>query len=486
MSKAIIVGAGVSGIATALRLRAKGYDVHVFEASSAPGGKMKEISSNGYRFDTGPSLFTMPDLVDELFKLHNEDPRKYYKYKTLTTSCHYFFEDGSSFECPSNVEELDRLLSEKHGETPGAVIKYLAKSGKMYEITSPVFLENSLHKFSTYFSSKGLKGIANLWRLNMFSSMNAVNKKTFKNPKTVQLFNRYATYNGSNPFVAPATLNIIPHLEYGIGTYFPEGGMIDVTNSLYQLAIDKGIGFIFNSKVESIITKDGKAVGIRTNSGTYYSDLVVSNMDVYHTYDKLIKQVEAPKKVSTNEASSSALIFYWGVKKSFKQLGLHNIFFSSDYEKEFRDIFNHKRVSEDPTVYINITSKYKKDDAPDGCENWFVMVNVPSNSGQNWAQLSAEVKANVLRKLSRHFGEDIQALIETEDILDPIKIENNTSSYKGALYGSSSNSKLSAFFRHANFSDKVKNLYFCGGSVHPGGGIPLCLRSAEIVSKLVS
>ena len=164
---------------------------------------------------------------------------------------------------------------------------------------------------------------------------------------------------------------------------------------------------------------------------------------------------------------------------------MHNIFFSENYELEFSKIFQDKTVGDDPTIYVNISSKYKKDDAPEGCENWFVMVNVPANEGQDWDAIVAETRKNILAKLSRLLGVNFNALISNESILDPRSIESKTSSYRGALYGSSSNHMMSAFFRHANFSGSIEGLYFCGGSVHPGGGIPLCLLSAKIVSGLV-
>jgi phytoene dehydrogenase-like protein len=173
------------------------------------------------------------------------------------------------------------------------------------------------------------------------------------------------------------------------------------------------------------------------------------------------------------------MIFYWGIKKQFQQLDLHNIFFSADYKTEFEHIFQNHSVSEDPTVYIHVSSKYIKEDAPENSENWFVMVNVPSNSGQNWEELRASIRASILKKLSKLLAIDIESLIEEEDYLDPIRIEERTSSHSGALYGASSNNRMAAFFRHPNFS-KVKGLYFVGGSVHPGGGIPLCLLSAKI------
>jgi phytoene dehydrogenase-like protein len=194
---------------------------------------------------------------------------------------------------------------------------------------------------------------------------------------------------------------------------------------------------------------------------------------------------QAPERILNHERSSSALIFYWGVMKSFPQLGLHNIFFSDDYKKEFQKIFKDLDVAEDPTVYVNITSKYTPSDAPSDSENWFVMINVPGDFGQDWAELTQRIRKMVIKKLNSILDVNMNDLIEAEDILDPPGIERKTSSFRGSLYGSGSNDVLSAFLRHPNFSRRLNNLYFAGGSAHPGGGIPLCLLSAEITANLI-
>ena len=186
------------------------------------------------------------------------------------------------------------------------------------------------------------------------------------------------------------------------------------------------------------------------------------------------------------ERSSSAVIFYWGIRGQFPELDLHNILFSADYRQEFEHLFEKKTLFNDPTVYLNITSKELPTDAPPGCENWFVMINAPGDYGQDWDALVAQARENILAKVSRHLGTDLAPLIESEDVLTPPLIEQRTSSYRGALYGAASNSKFAAFLRHPNFSNKIKHLYCCGGSVHPGGGIPLCLLSAKITAGLIS
>jgi phytoene desaturase len=303
----------------------------------------------------------------------------------------------------------------------------------------------------------------------------------------VQFFNRYATYNGSNPYRAPATLNVIPHLEHHFGAYFPEGGMYSITRSLVKLAEEMGVTFRYNSKVEEIVIEGTRTKGIKIKDALIEAGLVVSNMDIWFTYKQLLAKYQKlhPQKTLSQERSSSALIFYWGVKKSFPQLHLHNIFFSADYKAEFDHIWQQQDIYHDPTVYINISSKYKQDDAPADCENWFVMINVPANNGQDWDKLIAAARKNIQYKLSEILGEDITPLIACETILDPTSIETKTSSYKGSIYGTSSNNQFAAFLRHANKSSKVEGLYFCGGSVHPGGGIPLCLLSAKITSDLI-
>jgi phytoene desaturase len=261
--------------------------------------------------------------------------------------------------------------------------------------------------------------------------------------------------------------------------------MISITNALYNLALKKGVQFYFNTPVEKIIYHEEKVRGIVVNNENIESDIVVSNMDVYFTYKLLMNNEHKAKKVLKQERSSSALVFYWGINKKFDQLQLHNIFFSSNYAAEFDCLFKKKTLYCDPTVYINITSKMENGMAPKGKENWFVMINVPANVGQNWEAVKQEARKKIIEKLNRILNIDIAPLIETEEILDPVAIENKTASYRGSLYGTSSNSKLAAFLRHPNFTGALKNLYFCGGSVHPGGGIPLCLQSAKIVSELI-
>lgn len=483
--KAIVVGAGIAGIATAIRLSLKGFEVEVHEKNTVAGGKMYLIEKAGYKFDAGPSLFTQPANIEELFTLAGEDIKNYFHYDSLSLACRYFFENGKQVNAYTSAEAFANEMEEKLGEPKTHVLRYLRNAEKVYEEVGQIFLNFSLHKAATWLHPRVLRALSTVKFSYLFNTLNEFNYRSFSTPEAVQIFNRFATYNGSNPYSAPGMLSLIPHLEQNQGTFYPTGGMISIPNALVALAEKKGVKFVLNSTVKEIVVKDKKICGITNENGFVSADLVVSNVDSYFTYKQLLGDATSAKKILKNERSSSAYIFYWGVKKSFPELHLHNIFFSSSYEEEFQHLFVKKQFFHDPTIYINITSKMESGQAPEGCENWFVMVNAPANTEMDWEAQREELRRNVIAKLNRMLCTNMEEHIEVEEVLTPLDIEQKTDSYMGSLYGTSSNSKWAAFLRQANFSSQLEGLYFTGGSVHPGGGIPLCLKSAKIVSEMI-
>lgn len=483
--KAIIIGSGIAGMATAIRLSVEGYEVSVFEANDYPGGKLSSFQEKGYVFDEGPSLFTQPSNIEELFSLANEPIQEYFQYTATEVACRYFFENGKIVDAYTDKEKFSKELSEKLGEHPQAASKYLAASEKLYQNVGEIFLNHSLHKASTWFHNRVVKALGTIKLANLFKTLHQHNQSKFSSSEAVQIFNRFATYNGSNPYKAPGMLSLIPHLEQNQGTFYPYGGMISITNALYQLAIKKDVQFHFSHQVDKIHHEHQKVTGVFSKDVFHPADIVVSNADVYCTYKHLLQHQKRAKKLEKIERSSSAIIFYWGINTAFKDLGLHNILFTKNYQEEFDCLFSKKIFYNDPTIYINITAKMEKGQAPEGAENWFVMVNAPTNEGQDWDTLRADIRKNVIAKINRVLQTDIESFIEVEKIMDPVGIEKKTQTYKGSLYGTSSNARLAAFFRPANFTSQYQGLYFCGGTVHPGGGIPLCLKSAYITIELI-
>lgn len=481
--KVIVIGAGLGGLGTAIRLARKGYNVSVYEANAYPGGKLTEIKIGKYRFDAGPSLFTLPELIRELTEISGENFDTIFPLKRLDISCEYFYEDGTNIHGYADKDRFAEEASEKTGVSLKAVKKALRSSDIMYDYLGELFMFKPLRSLKTWLSAKALRAYIRIPQFHLFDTMHQVNQKQTQNSKITQLFNRYATYNGSDPYQAPATLNIIRHLEFTKGAYFPLNGMHQITDTLFALAKKAGVKFFFNNPVDKILTASASVIGIETGGEQVMGDYVVTNSDMTATYRKLLPDIEAPEKLLSQEKSSSALIYYWGVKKQFPELDLHNILFSKDYKKEFDHLFQSKTIDDDPTVYINVTSKYNPSDAPKDGENWFVMINVPHDDDQDWDKLIANARKSIVEKINRVLKTNIEELIEVEDYLDPRRIQSRTSSWQGALYGNSSNNRYAAFLRHPNRSKRLQNLYFCGGSVHPGGGIPLALSSAKIVSS---
>ena len=479
MRSIAVIGSGVAGLASAVLSAQKGYDVSVFEANNALGGKAGEIRKEGFRFDRGPSLFTMPEVLDEIFISCGKDPSDYYSYSRLPVSTKYFYPDGKVFHAYAAAEDFAKEFERVFGERSEHVLEYLHHAQKVFELTEEVFLKHPLRKAWRYIPKHVLPRAASLGRLKAFTTLNALHKKFFTTPEAIQLFNRYATYNGSDPYRAPGTMAVISHLEHNHGAFIMDKGMHQVVQSLIQLGKELGVEYHINRPVEEILLEKRKACGIRVGSDKHLFDRVITNMDVQPTYDKLLPSVKPPQKVLNQEKSTSALIFYWGVQGEHSDLDVHNILFSAQYEQEFTAL-RQGRVSDDPTVYLYISKKHIQDDAPNQAENWFVMINVPHDSGQDWDAIVAKAKANILDKIESMLNISLVSKIQFEQVWTPKGIESDTSSYAGALYGNASNSPFSAFFRHSERNPSIRNLRFVGGGGHPGGGVPLCLLSAKI------
>lgn len=484
MKKAIVIGAGIAGLAVAIRLRKQGYAVTVFESNAKVGGKAAVYEWNGFRFDCGPSLFTLPHLVDELWTLCGKNPRAYFDYVSLDVVIKYFYDHNLEINSYTNPTAFAKEINTKLGVKEKVILDFIEQQKETYDKVAPVFLENSIHLWRKIFRWKMISPLLHLIKIRFLFTMNKVNTAYFKNTALVKLFNRYGTYNGSNPYKMPSLFNLISHLELSLGAYIPVEGIHSIPAAMYKLALEEGVVFNFNTKVEQIHYLNNIVQGISANHQTHYADIVVSNMDVHLTYEKLLPDYKAPKKYLTNEISTSALIFLWALKLETPSLELHNIIFAEDYEKEFATIFDKKNYYLDPTIYINISSKIVKNDAPEGSENWFVMINAPHLSKPYLESNTPLLRKIIIEKINKRLAIDVEKNLLHEKIITPTDIASTSNAYLGSLYGASSNTMLSGFWRHPNFS-KLKNLYFCGGTVHPGGGIPLCLRSAKITAELI-
>ncbi len=481
-SKIVVAGAGIAGLACAARLAAQGFEVVVFEKNDDPGGKLGLLETAGYRFDRGPSLFTQPYLFDELFAACGRRRADYFRYRHLEEGTRYFWDDGTALEAFPGRDRLAAELQQVLQERPDAIFRYLDRAADLYEHIGRIFLNEPLDTARTWLHPRILRALAHLRLPYLTQTLHRYNERVLRHPKLVQLFDRFATYNGSDPYQCPAMLSTIAHLELTEGAAYPEGGLATLPDAVYRLCLDLGVRFRFGTPVARIATQSGRVQGVETGAGFEPADAVVSNSDVVFTYRDLLGDTKRATRWMQPERSSSGIVFYWGIRKTFPQLRLHNIFFAEDYKAEFDALFRTKTLHPDPTVYVNVTAKLEPDHAPAGCENWFVLVNAPATTGSSdgWV---ARTRDAVLQKLHRSLGTDLAPFIEAEATLDPNGIEAWTGSYAGALYGTASNATMAAFARHPNRSRRYKGLYFAGGTVHPGGGIPLCLRSGRLAAE---
>lgn len=482
-----VIGAGLGGLSAAIRLANKGFEVDLYEQNILPGGKAGEIKESGYRFDKGPSLLTMPFVIKDLFDECDENINDYLLIKKLDVICKYFYPDNTIINAYSDPAKFGKEIEAKTIDDSDSLKRYLKYCQTIYELAGELFLTKDPSSVSTYLNVNALKTLLNIKKIDPFRTINEANASFFKDQRVVQLFNRYATYSGSNPYLAPATLNIISHVEYNQGSFIPEGGIYAITNALWKLAEKKGVNVFLGKKIDEIVVENKKATAVKVNENLISYDKIISNVDVNFTFQNLIKNYSGgeSERYIKKTPSFSGLVFYWGIKKKFSELEMHNILFSKDYKKEFDDLFNNKTIHNDPTVYIYISSKLNLNDAPAGKENWFVMVNAPHIEGQDWNTEVKNARQNIVEKINNFLNTDIENLIEFENVLSPVDIQNKTGSYLGSIYGISSNDKFAAFMRQSNKSKSINNLYFCGGSAHPGGGIPLVILSGKIVSDII-
>lgn len=498
--KVIILGAGLGGLSSAIYLKSKGFEPEIYEMTSLPGGKAGNKHLGKYRFDTGPSLLTYPQVFEDLFDALGQKREDYVEFIPLNPITHYWFHDNSrlvSRPLPDFIDELEHSLNIPKKQA----IKYFEYAKTIFDLTSPVFLHKSLHEFSTWSSKEALKAYRQITKVDLFRTMNQSLESWFKNnPKAIQLFSRFATYNGSDPYQVPATLNTISYLEHGLGGYGVRGGIFALSQALAKLCTDNNIPIYYNTKVESItLSSRGSVAGIEVvdmtsneNQGSRKrrsipTNILVSDVDVLTLYETILKKPKekAALRYKNLPPSTSGLVYYLGISKTFSDLGVHNIFFSKDYKKEFSQIHKDRILPEDPTIYINITSKITPSDAPANSENWFILINSPPDDGRNWIEIATSYKARVLDKLEYHLQQSIRNHIEVEEVLTPDLIQHNTGSWKGSLYGISSNTKTAAFMRHSNRVKQYPGLYTVGGSVHPGGGMPLVTLSGKITASLI-
>ena len=481
---AIVIGAGVGGMAAAIHLARGGVRVRLLERADRVGGKLREIVVGDRTFPAGPSVFTMRGIFEELFGGAAQLAERL-ELRAVDPLCRHFFPDGSSLDLFQDAERTRQAIERFAGARDArGYMDFRRHAQKIHEIVRGPFMERpvavlDLLRPSTLLQIAQIDGSRTLWR--------AI-EEFFVDPRLRQLFGRYATYNGSSPFHAPGTLAVIAHVENAYGIFACKGGIYRLAEAMEQLARELGVEIEHGADVDEILVERDRAVGVRIGGRVERADLVVANADAAHVYDRLLAAARPGKKLgekyAAEELSLSAYVLLAVADRAPLDLLHHNVFFSRDYRREFDELVAERRPPADPTVYLCADDRVEGSPV-EATERAFFISNAPplDDRGRHvdWASEAPRCRERIERGLARH-GWKIAVRASLEQT--PIDFAARFPSSKGALYGLASNSKMAAFKRPANQVPGVAGLFLVGGSVHPGAGLPMVCLSARIATKL--
>lgn len=481
----IIIGGGLGGLSAAIHLAARGRRVVLLEKNERVGGKLNLVEADGFQFDTGPSLLTMPWVLRSVFAAAGRRMEDALTITQLEPICRYRWLDGTRFDAYQNLPRLAEEIARIEPADVAGFLRFLAYAERIYRAAEGPFLLRPFDGVRDLFTPELFSGT---FQIDPFRTVDQAVRSFFRSPYLRQVFNRYASYNGSSPFRAPATFNLIPYVEFVQGAWHVSGGMYQIARALAALACDLGVEIRTNAPVERIEVHNGAASGVVLAGGERLAaSLAVVNADPRYAYADLLPGVEkTAARLARLESSYSGFVLLLGVNRIYPELAHHNIFFSSDYRAEFRAIVDMQTPAPDPTIYVCAASVTDPSLAPPGHMNLFVLVNAPVvNPRVNWAREATGYRNLILHKLEHMGLESLSQHTVFEQIWTPATINERYNAPGGAIYGLASNNPWTAFVRPPLRAREVRGVYFVGGGTHPGGGIPLVLLSGRAVAERV-
>lgn len=508
----IIIGAGVGGLAAAIRLAAQGVRVTLLEKNERVGGKLNlwEVphptrpNDRPFRFDTGPSLLTLPFIFADLFEAANEDVRNWLPITKLDPIASFRWADGTRFDLRADLEDtLSQVRQISPGDAEGWQ-RLFARGRKIWDLSAEVFLFHAPEQVlrglpgESFNPFRALGMITTPIRIGMFANYARTIDKHLKHPKLREVMYQYATYSGASPFKAPATLAAIPFAESYFGGWYPSGGMYQIASKLEELARKVGVEIRTSCAVEkiSIEAHDKKsgpaATGVKLSDGSELKcDSIICNGDVVYAYRDLIAPEYRPhyndNKLNILEPGGSGMVLLLGVEGMYPELAHHTKFMPKDYRSDLRAMFETRTVPEDPCIYVCASTRTDPTQAPEGCENIFVLCSAPPLDGKlDWSIEGPRYEEQILKTLEDRWGlTDLRKRIVVKRRMTPVDLQSLYNANAGSIYGIGSNSRRAAFLRPPNRDKKIKNLYFAGGATHPGGGLPLVALSGKIAAEMV-
>jgi len=479
----VIIGAGLGGLSAAISLATAGFGVDLLEKNDKVGGKLNVLEKDGFSFDLGPSILTMPHIFRKLFEDAGKNMDDYIAIQPVEPHWRNFFEDGSTLDLSSDPLVMKHELDKLGPDTAQQFEQFLAYSKRLCETTETGYFAHGLDSFWELLGHYGV--VKSLQAFDVFRSMDQGVRRFIKDPKLVDVLNYFIKYVGSSPYDAPALMNLLPYIQFGYGLWYVKGGMYGIAQGLQKLALEQGVTIQVNTEVAEIQHTNGRASAVRLVDGRVLAaDIVVSNMEVIPAYQNLLQgQEKEIGRLQKFAPSCSGLVLHLGVDRLYEQLAHHNFFYSEHPREHFKAIFHDHKLSEDPTIYLVAPCKSDPSQAPDGTEIIKILPHIPHLDPEHplTTQDYADLRERVLIKLERMGLTDLRKHIVCEESWTPVDIQANYYSNQGSIYGVVADRFKNLGFKNAQRSNILKNLYFVGGSVNPGGGMPMVTLSGQLV-----
>lgn len=476
MTDVAVIGGGVGGMAAAIRLAARGHRVDLFERRGELGGKLTEVHRDGFTFGVGPSLLTLPGVFGALAAEAGRKLSDLVSLEPVDPVCRYHFADGSVLDARRDPAEMAAQVDRLAPGQGAAWLRYYDWGARCWAASERAFLAGppDLSRLR-----RGQGGLGDLAASAPGRTLAGQARRFFTDPRLIQYACRYATYAGSSPYRAPAALGCIPHLEHAHGAWHVQGGLARLRDALAWLLADLGVRVHTGVTVSRVLTAGRRVAGVMVAGQQVPARVVVSGADSARLYRDLLPDRAMRRRIGRLGPSSSGFLLLAGTRTHIPGLARHNVYFSADYRTEFGDIFGHRRPAADPTIYLGCSAGA----GPGGQQSLVLLVNVPAGPPGRWDRSAAEYQALLLAKLAAA-GTELRGRLHCTDRLTPADLERRYDGWQGSIYGTAYHGRLAAFRRPGN-RGPVRGLYLVGGSVHPGGGLPLVVIGSRIVADLV-
>jgi phytoene desaturase len=484
---AIVIGAGIGGIAAAARLARNGYRVTVLEKNDRPGGRTNQIIQDGHRFDLGPTLFLMPEVFAETYSALGERMEDHLDLQRIDPTYKVHFGDGLSIQLTADMLKMQAQLDAVEPNAFDGFLRNMAEGNKHYRISLDKFVGRNFYNLLQYFS---LTNLPLLFQLKALVRHYDNISRFFKDPRLKALFTFQNMYLGLSPFEAPATYSLLQYTELAGGVWYPMGGMYRVIQSLVKIAEKLGVQFRYNAPVKKLNLNGNRVTGVTLEDGEFLTaDLFIGNADLPYIYKELLPDHTAAEKLSNKKFTCSTIMFYWGVDKIYPQIGHHNVFLAGDYKASFDQIFNDYTLPSEPSFYLHAPARTDPSAAPAGQDTIYALVpvgHIDNVHKQDWDELVKRARQAIFDRISRELGiHDLDNHIKFEITYTPLDWLNNFNLEKGAAFGLSHNFLQVGYLRPQNRHAHYKNLYFAGASTHPGTGLPIVLLSARLTAERI-